>query len=80
MDLTASRQIDLNALGGADTITVNDLTATDVTAVNLDLGGLGGTGDSQADSVIVNGTNGDDVVQIASSERGHRHRGRLSPS
>ena len=32
----------LNALGGADTITVNDLTGTDVTEVNLDLRPGGG--------------------------------------
>ena len=38
---TASRRIDFNALGGADTITVNDLSGTDVTQVNLDLAGAG---------------------------------------
>ena len=31
MDLNDVEAIDLNALGGADTITVNDLTGTDVT-------------------------------------------------
>ena len=38
MDLNDVERIDFNALGGADTITVNDLSGTDVTAVNLDLG------------------------------------------
>ena len=37
MDLNDVEQINFTALGGADTITVNDLTGTDVTQVNLDL-------------------------------------------
>ena len=43
MDLNDVEGIDFNALGGADTIVVNDLTGTDVTEVNLNLAGtLGG--------------------------------------
>ena len=39
----ASRRVDFNALGGADVVTVNDLTGTDVNDVNVDLAGtLGG--------------------------------------
>src|SRR5262249_58310784 len=58
--------IDLNARGGSDTATVNDLSGTDLTAVNINLAGvLGGTaGDAQADTVIVNGTNGNDAIQV----------------
>src|SRR5205807_2517931 len=52
MDLSGIETIDLNAFGGADTVTVNDLTATDVFTVNLDLNGSSGTGDGQADAVI----------------------------
>ena len=37
MDLNGVEHIQLNALGGADTITVNDLTGTDVTQVAIDL-------------------------------------------
>ena len=37
MDLNGVENIQFNALGGADTITVNDLTGTDVTQVNIDL-------------------------------------------
>lgn len=65
MDLSGIEDIDLSANGGADTITVNDLTATDVFTVNLDLGGIG-FGDGEVDAVILNGTNGDDFGQIAS--------------
>jgi Ca2+-binding RTX toxin-like protein len=64
MDLNDVERIDTNALGGADRLTVNDLSGTDLTAVNGDLAAtLGGTvGDGAADQVVVNATNGDDVV------------------
>jgi len=67
MDTASVETVDFNALGGTDTITVNDLTGTGVTKVNLDLAGaLGGTtGDSAADRVIVNGTAGDDLVSVS---------------
>jgi hypothetical protein len=66
MDLNGIEVIDLNALGGADTITVNDQSATDIFDVNLDLNGSAGGGDGQPDAVIINGTNGDNLGQIAS--------------
>ena len=64
MDVNGVEQVNFDALGGADTITVNDLTGTGVTDVNLDLASPpgSGTGDGQADTVIVNGTNGDDAI------------------
>src|SRR5207248_6421757 len=55
MDLNGVEQVNFNALGGADQITVGDLTGTGVTDVNLDLGATGGGGDGAADTVIVNG-------------------------
>lgn len=66
MDLNGVEQVQFNALGGADVITVNDLTGTDVTGVHLNLEGtLGsGTGDNAADTVSVNGTTGDDVMIV----------------
>jgi Ca2+-binding RTX toxin-like protein len=66
MDLDDVEVIDLNTLGGDDTVTVNDLSGTDVVEVNIDLAGvIGGTGgDGKADTVIVNGTNGDDLVDV----------------
>ena len=59
--------VDFNALGGADVVTVNDLTGTDVTGVNADLAGaLGGTaGEGQPDHVIVNGTAGNDAIDVS---------------
>jgi Ca2+-binding RTX toxin-like protein len=66
MDLNEVERIEFTALGGTDKVVVNDLSGTDATDVNIDLAGtLGGvTGDGQVDSVTVNGTNGDDVVNV----------------
>lgn len=64
MDLNDTEVITFNALGGADTITVGDLSGTDVTDVNLNLAAIGGAGDGAADTVVVNGTSGDDVILL----------------
>jgi Ca2+-binding RTX toxin-like protein len=62
MDLNDVEVADFTARGGADNIVVNDLSGTDMTAVNADLAGVpGGAGDGAADNVTVTGTNGDDV-------------------
>ncbi len=68
MDLNDVETIEFNALGGADNIVVGDLSGTDLTKVDIDLAGVlgGAAGDKQVDSVTVNGTNGDDVIAIAS--------------
>jgi Ca2+-binding RTX toxin-like protein len=72
MDLNGVEGIDLNTLGGADTVTVNDLSGTDLTQLNLDLASPpgSGTGDGAADNVIVDGTNGADVVTVAGDASG----------
>jgi hypothetical protein len=72
MDTHGLESVDFNALGGADAITVDDLSATDVRNVNLNLAGaLGGTtGDGQTDSVTVNGTNQNDAVTTAGDSSG----------
>ena len=67
MDLNSVEKIQLAALGGADVITVNDLTGTGVKQVAINLAATGGVGDGQADTVIVNGTAGNDHVNIFSS-------------
>jgi Ca2+-binding RTX toxin-like protein len=69
MDLNGVEHIQLAALGGADTITVNDLSGTDVKQVAIDLSGTPGSGqgDGTADTVIVNGTAGDDHISVVSS-------------
>ncbi len=72
MDLSAVEAIDLAALGGADVITVNDLTGTELTQLNVDLssGAAPGIGDGLADDVLVNGTNGDDEITVAGDASG----------
>ena len=69
MDLNGVEHIEVNARGGADTVTVNDLTGTDVKQVAIDLAGTPGSGqgDGAADSVTVNGTGGNDHITVASS-------------
>ena len=66
MDLNSVERIQLNTLGGADTITVNDLTKTDVRQVAVDLGSNGAP-DGQPDTVIINATNGDDAIIITNN-------------
>jgi Ca2+-binding RTX toxin-like protein len=69
MDTNDVETVDIRALGGADDVTVNDLSGTDVTTVRSDLAGTpgGNTGDGQPDDVIVKGTNGDDVALVTGS-------------
>jgi Ca2+-binding RTX toxin-like protein len=65
MDTAGVETVDFNALGGADTATVNDLTGTDVKIVNVDLAAGPGGGDLLIDQVIVNGTNRNDAIELA---------------
>jgi Ca2+-binding RTX toxin-like protein len=69
MDLNDVERINLVALGGADTITVNDLTGTDVTQVAIDLGATPGNsqGDGQVDTVVINATNGSDTITVTNN-------------
>ena len=53
------------AFGGADFVTVEDLAATDVRGVKIDLAAAGGGGDGQADGVVVNGTDGNDRIDVS---------------
>ncbi|MET4307524.1 calcium-binding protein [Bradyrhizobium sp. RT4b] len=60
MDLNGVEHINFNALGGADNITIGDLSGTGVNQVNLDLG----ANDGAADTVTINGTSGSDVITV----------------
>jgi Ca2+-binding RTX toxin-like protein len=60
-DAAGVEVVNIAALGGADTITLNDLSGTGVAQVNVDLG----RNDGQANSVIVNGTAGNDNISVA---------------
>jgi Ca2+-binding RTX toxin-like protein len=63
MDTNSVEVVDLRALGGADKVTVHDLSGTGVTSVKADLG----AGDGQPDHVIVDGTPGADVIFVSGS-------------
>ena len=70
MDLDGIEHIQLNMLGGADTVTVNDLSGTNVNQVAIDLSAApagSGTGDGAADTVITNGTANDDKINVVTS-------------
>jgi Ca2+-binding RTX toxin-like protein len=70
MDLAGVEEIDLNALGGADRLTVNNVSGTDLTEIQTDLAASQGiVDDGAADQVIVNGTATNDVI-TASGEGG----------
>ena len=70
MDLSDDvERIDFNALGGADVVVVHDLDRPRTTEINLNLA-TGGVGDGQPDSVIVEGTNGDDVILVSGDASG----------
>jgi Ca2+-binding RTX toxin-like protein len=66
MDTNDVERVLLNALGGADAITVNDLTGTDVKRVDIDLTDVaeGTTGDGAADSLTARGTGGSDAITV----------------
>jgi Ca2+-binding RTX toxin-like protein len=66
MDLNSVEDIQLNTLGGADSVTVNDLTGTGAQKVNIDLG-VNGASDGQADTVVINATNGNDTITVANN-------------
>jgi Ca2+-binding RTX toxin-like protein len=69
MDLNDVEVTKFHALGGADNIVVNDLSGTDLTAgvAVIDLeGALGsGVGDGAVDRVTVNGTAGNDTINVS---------------
>jgi Ca2+-binding RTX toxin-like protein len=65
MDTNDVEVFDFNALGGADNITVGDLSGTDVNRVNLDLAAAGGAADGAADTVNVQATAGDDFITLS---------------
>lgn len=64
MDLDDVERLHLDALGGVDTVTVGDLSGTDLTEADLDLS-ANGTGDGKDDAVTVLGTEAADRVAVA---------------
>ena len=67
MDTDDVEQVALNALGGADTATIDDLRGTDVRRIDVDLAGPDGGGDGANDAVTVTGTDRKDHVRVSGS-------------
>src|SRR4051794_29905409 len=65
MDLANLEQVDVAAIGGADSFAVNDLTGTAVAGVKVNLASSAGTGDGAIDTVTVRGTAFDDAVDVS---------------
>jgi predicted lipoprotein with Yx(FWY)xxD motif/Ca2+-binding RTX toxin-like protein len=65
MDTAGLERIDFQALGGADLVNVGDLTGTDLAILQLDLQGAPGGGDGAADRIVINGTDGDDAIDVS---------------
>ncbi|MBW4553325.1 MAG: hypothetical protein KME35_19760 [Aphanocapsa sp. GSE-SYN-MK-11-07L] len=66
MDTNDLEQVDFNAFGGLDTITINDLTNTNVKQVNIGLAAFGSTaGDGAVDTIILNGSGNPDTVNVS---------------
>ena len=67
MDLNNVETVDIGALGGADTITVNDLANTAVRKVDIDLGAAGGGGDGVVDTIVINATQASDTINVTNN-------------
>jgi Ca2+-binding RTX toxin-like protein len=65
MDTNGVEVVDFKAFGGADSVTVEDLGATDVRDVKIDLASAAGGGDGQADRVVVDATDGNDRIDVS---------------
>jgi Ca2+-binding RTX toxin-like protein len=61
MDMDGVEKVTVNALGGDDTITINDPSGTDITNIDINLG-VGGLGDGAADTIFIN--SGADVTVV----------------
>ena len=64
MDFDGIEAANIRALGSSDQITIGDLTGTDLKSANVNLAAFDGTGDGSQDTVIVNGRDKADHVNV----------------
>ncbi len=64
MDMDNVERLDLTALAGPDTITIEDMTGTDFRQADVDLSGPAGGPDGEADVVTVNGSRRADNIDV----------------
>jgi hypothetical protein len=70
MDMDDVEALDLTALGGVDTMTVNDMSGTDFQRAAVDLSGPAGGPDGAADVVTVNGSARGDAIAATAAGTG----------
>ena len=70
LDLDAVEHLGLAVAGGADNVTVGDLSGTELAEVEIGLGSPTGSPDASADTITVLGTSGADDVTISGTEPG----------
>jgi hypothetical protein len=75
MDIHNVEQLHLTTLGGADALTINDMTDTGFREADLDLSAAQGGGDGQPDIVTLNGTAKGDHVKVRTQDGGVDVRG-----
>ena len=68
MDMDGVERLTLNALGGADTVTLNDMTGTDFRRTDVDLSASTGGGDARADNVTINGSANADRIRLRTGD------------
>jgi Ca2+-binding RTX toxin-like protein len=64
MDMNGVERLDLTALGGADTVTVEDMSGTDFRRADVDLSAPTGAADGVTDIVTVKGTEQADNIHV----------------
>ena len=63
VDLDNVERVEILAAQGIDVVTVNNLAGSDAKLISIDLGtSFSPTGDGQGDSVVIDGTNGNDPI------------------
>ena len=67
MDLAGVERLDLATFGGVDTVTIGDLSGTEVTTAEIDLAATTGAADAKDDTVQVFGTDQSDQVDVTAS-------------
>ena len=65
MDMGSVERLDLTALGGTDTVSVDDMTGTGFLQAHVNLAAPTGGGDGQPDTLTVNGTDRADSIDVS---------------
>jgi hypothetical protein len=68
MDMNDVERLDLTALDGVDTVTVDDMSRTDMRRADVDLSGPAGGGDGRADIMTVNGSARGDDIEVGADD------------